>query len=74
MIVRDVADHLGVGWDTTEDTLERVPTWRAAEPKHLRYLAVDQIAVINGHHRSMVVMERERGAVISVGNSKGPMP
>jgi hypothetical protein len=60
MILKDLADHLVLGWDTTEDTLERVPTWRDAEPKHLRYLAVDQIAVIKEHHYSTVVVEAQK--------------
>src|SRR5262249_43305271 len=41
------------------------------ELKHLRYLAIDEIAVAKGHRYLTVVMDLESGAVVFVGDGKG---
>jgi transposase len=73
MTIRDVAHHLGVGWDTIKDILKRDLSRRFAKPKlkHLRYLAIDEIAVARGHHSLTVVLDLESGAVVFVGDGKG---
>jgi transposase len=73
MTIRDVAHHLGVGWDTIKDILKRDLSRRYAKPKlkHLRYLAIDEIAVAKGHRYLTVVMDLESGAVVFVGDGKG---
>jgi transposase len=73
MTIKDVADHLGVGWDTIKDILKRDLSRRFARPKlkHLRYLAIDEIAVAKGHRYLTVVMDLESGAVVFVGDGKG---
>jgi transposase len=73
MTIQDVAHHLGVGWDTIKDVLKRDRSRRFAKPKlqHLRYLAIDEIAVAKGHRYLTVVMDPESGAVAFVGDGKG---
>src|ERR1700734_3718273 len=45
--IKDVADHLGVSWDTIKDIQQRHLEKHFAKPKlkHLRLLAIDEIAV-----------------------------
>jgi transposase len=73
MTIQDVAHHLGVGWDTIKDILKRDLSRRFAKPKlkHLRSLAIDEIAVAKGHRYLTVVMDLESGAVVFVGDGKG---
>ena len=51
MTIRDVARHLNVGWDLIKDFQKRDLSRRYAKPKlkHLRYIAIDEIAVAKGH-------------------------
>src|SRR5271168_1558772 len=73
MTIRDVALHLNVGWDLIKDFQKRDLSRRYAKPKlkHLRYIAIDEIAVAKGHHYLTVVMDLESGAVVFVGDGKG---
>ncbi|HEV3166710.1 MAG TPA: ISL3 family transposase [Isosphaeraceae bacterium] len=73
MTIRDVARHLNVGWDVIKDIQKRDPSRRFAKPKlkHLRHLAIDEIAVAKGHRYLTVVMDLESGAVVFVGDGKG---
>jgi transposase len=73
MTVRDVAAHLGVGWDLVKDVQKRDLSRRYAKPKlkHLRRIAVDEIAVAKGHRYMTVVMDLDSGAVVFVGDGKG---
>jgi hypothetical protein len=50
MTIRDVAAHLGVGWDLVKDIQKRDLSRRFAKPrlKHLRRIAIDEIAVATG--------------------------
>ena len=59
--IRDVARHLGVGWDVIKDIQKRDLSRRSAKPKlkHLRHLALDEIAVAKGHRYLTVVMDLE---------------
>src|SRR5262245_14711954 len=68
LTIKDVAHHLGVGWDTIKDILKRDLSRRFAKPKlkHLRYLAIDEIAVAKGHRYLTVVMDLDSGAVVFV--------
>ena len=67
--VQTIANHLGVGWNTIKDILKRDLSRRFAKPKlkHLRYLAIDEIAVAKGHRYLTVVMDLDSGAVVFVG-------
>jgi transposase len=73
MTIRDVAKHLGVSWDVIKDIQKRDLTRRFSKPKlkHLRNIAIDEIAVAKGHRYLTVVMDLESGAVVFVGDGKG---
>jgi transposase len=73
MTIRDVAAHLGVGWDLVKDIQKRDLSRRYAKPKlkHLRRIAIDEIAVAKGHRYMTLVMDLDTGAVVFVGDGKG---
>jgi transposase len=73
MTIEDVARHVNVGWDLIKDIQKRDLSRRYAKPrlKHLRYIAIDEIAVAKGHRYLTVVMDLESGAVVFVGDGKG---
>jgi transposase len=73
MTILDVAHHLDVGWDLVKDMQKRDLSRRYAKPKlkHLRGIAIDEIAVAKGHRYLTVVMDLESGAVVFVGDGKG---
>ena len=73
MTIKAVATHLGVGWDMIKDIQQRHLTKHFAKPKlkHLRLLAIDEIAVGKGHRYLTVVLDLESGAVVFVGDGKG---
>ena len=73
MTLRDVARHLGVGWDLIKEIVKRDLSRRFARPKlkHLRRIAIDEIAVGKGHRYLTVVMDLDSGAVVFVGDGKG---
>jgi transposase len=73
MTIRDVAAHLGIGWDVIKDIQKRDLSRRFSKPKlkHLRAIAIDEIAVAKGHRYLTVVMDLESGAVVFVGDGKG---
>ena len=73
MTIRDVAAHLGVGWDLIKDIQKRDLSRRFAKPKlkHLRRIAIDEIAVAKGHRYLTVVLDLDSGAVVFVGDGKG---
>jgi transposase len=73
MTVLDVARHLGVSWDVVKDIQKRDLTRRYAKPKlkHLRRIAIDEIAVGKGHRYLTVVLDLDSGSVVFVGDGKG---
>jgi transposase len=73
MTIPDVAHHLDVGWDMVKDIPKRDLSRRYAKPKlkHLRALAIDEIAVARGHRYLTVVLDLDSGAVVFVGDGKG---
>jgi transposase len=73
MTIRDVARHLDVSWDVIKDIQKRDLSRRYARVKlkHLRRIAVDEIAVGKGHRYLTIVMDLESGAVVFVGDGKG---
>jgi transposase len=73
MTIRDVARHLGVGWDMIKEIQKRDLSRRFAKPKlkHLKRIAIDEIAVGKGHRYLTIVMDLESGAVVFVGDGKG---
>ena len=73
MTILDVARHLGVSWDVVKDIQKRDLARRFAKPKlkHLRRIAIDEIAVRKGHRYLTVVLDLDSGAVVFVGDGKG---
>jgi transposase len=73
MTIRDVAKHLGVAWDVIKDIQRRDLARRFAKPKlkHLRHIAIDEIAIAKGHRYLTVVLDLDSGAVAFVGDGKG---
>jgi transposase len=73
MTILDVAQHLEVSWDVVKDIQKRDLLRRYAKPKlkHLRQIAIDEIAIAKGHRYVTVVMDLESGAVVFVGDGKG---
>jgi len=73
MTIRDVAAHLDVGWDLIKDIQKRDLSRRFAKPKlkHLRHLAIDEIAAAKGHRYLTIVLDLDSGAVVFVGEGKG---
>jgi transposase len=73
MTIRDVAMHLDVSWDVIKDIQRRDLGRRYAKPKlkHLRRIAIDEIAVAKGHRYLTVVLDLDSGAVVFVGDGKG---
>jgi transposase len=73
MTILDVARHLNVGWDLIKDIQKRDLSRRYAKPKlkHVKHIAIDEIAVAKGHRYLTLVMDLDSGAVIFVGDGKG---
>jgi transposase len=73
MTILDVADHLGVSWDTIKDIQKQYLHKRYSRPKlaHVRQIAIDEISIGAGHRYVTVVLDLETGAVLHVGDGKG---
>lgn len=73
MTIRDVAEHLGVGWDLVKGIQKRSLSrrFRRVELKHLRRIAIDEISIGRGHRYLTVVLDLQSGAVVFVGDGKG---
>lgn len=73
MTIRDVAEHLHVGWDLVKDIQKRHlgRKFRRIKLKHLRQIAIDEIAIGRGHRYLTVVLDLLSGAVVFVGEGKG---
>jgi transposase len=73
LTIRDVAMHLDVGWDVIKDLQKRDLSRRFAKPKlkHLRHIAIDEIAVAKGHSYLTEVLDLDSGAVAFVGDGTG---
>lgn len=73
MTIKDVACHLGVGWDTVKEIQKRNLQRRFSKPKlkHLEHLAIDEISIGSGHRYLTVVLDLASGAVVFVGEGKG---
>jgi transposase len=73
MTIKDVARHLGVSWDLIKEIQKGDLKRRFGTPKlkHLRQIAIDEIAVGKGHRYLTIVLDLESGAVVYVGRGKG---
>lgn len=73
MTMQAVARHLQIGWDAVKDIQKRYLGRKFARIalKHLRQIAIDEIAVGRGHRYVTVVLDLQTGAVVFVGDGKG---
>jgi len=74
MTIKDVACHLGVGWDIVKDIQKRYLQRRFAKPKlkHLKRIAIDEISTGKGQRKYVtIVLDLESGVVMHVGKGKG---
>jgi transposase len=73
MTIQDVARHLGVSWDVIKEIQKQDLKRRFAKVKlkHVRQIAIDEIAVGKGHRYVTIVLDLESGAVLHVGEGKG---
>jgi transposase len=73
MTIKDVAEHLGIGWDVVKDIQKRHLHKKFAKPKlkRLRQIAIDEISTAKGHRYVTIVLDLESGAVVHVGDGKG---
>ncbi len=73
MTIQDVAQHLQMSWDTIKEIQKRDLCKRFSRPKlrHMKRLAIDEIAVFKGHRYLTVVMDLDSGCVVFVGDGKG---
>jgi len=73
MTIRDVAHHLGVGWDLIKEIqkadLQR--RYKRVPLKKLRQLAIDEISIGKHGRYLTVVLDLKSGAVVFVGEGKG---
>jgi transposase len=71
--IQDAARHLGVSWDIVKDIQKRHLQRRFGKPKlkHLREIAIDEVAVGKGHRYFTLVLDLHSGAVVYVGDGKG---
>ena len=71
--IKDIADHLGVGWDLIKDIQKRNLATRYKAPKyrHLKQIAIDEISIGKGHRYLTIVLCLQTGAVVFVGDGKG---
>jgi transposase len=73
MTIKDVAEHLQVGWDLVKDIQARSLQRRFGKPKlhKLKQIAIDEIAIGKGQRYVTVVLNLLSGAVVFVGDGKG---
>jgi transposase len=73
MTIRDVAAHLGVGWDVIKDIPKRdlLRRFAKARLKDMTVMAIDEIAVAKGHRYLTIVMDLDSSVVKFVGDGKG---
>lgn len=73
MTIKDIADHLSLGWDTVKEIVKTDLAKHYAKPplSEVRQLAIDEIAVGYGHRYLTVVLDLDSGRVLFVGNGKG---
>jgi transposase len=73
MTIKDVAQHLQVGWDTIKDIQARSLQRRFGKPKlhKLKQIAIDEINIGKGQRYLTIVLDLLSGAIVFVGDGKG---
>ena len=72
MTIQSVAHHLGVSWDVVKDIQKRYLVRKFSRPtlRHLKTIAIDEIAIGKGYRFVTVVLDLRTGAVVFVGDGK----
>ncbi|MCP4899013.1 MAG: ISL3 family transposase [bacterium] len=73
MTIKDVACHLGVGWDVVKEIQKKFLHKHFDKPKlkHVKQIAIDEISTGKGHKYVTIVLDLKSGAVLHVGRGKG---
>ena len=73
MTIKDVANHLVLGWDTVKEIQAKHLQRNFGKPKlhNLKQIAIDEINIGKGHRYLTVVLNLLTGAVVFVGDGKG---
>jgi transposase len=73
MTIKDVAEHLLIGWDTIKEIQAKHLQRRFGQPKlgKLKQIAIDEINIGKGQRYLTVVLDLLSGAVVFVGDGKG---
>lgn len=73
MTIKDIADHLSLGWDTVKEIVKTDLAKRYVRPPlaEVRHLAIDEISIGHGHRYFTVVLDLDSGRVLFVGKGKG---
>jgi len=73
MTIKDIANHLKVGWDMVKDIQKKNLQRKFSRPvlKGLKRIAIDEISIGKGHRYLTVVMDLVKGVVVFVGEGKG---
>ncbi len=72
MTIQDVADYLGIGWDTIKDIQKRYLQKHYSKPslKGVRRIGIDEISVGHGHRYLTIVLDWDSGAILFAGEGK----
>ena len=72
MIIQDVAQHLGLSWDTVKDILKRHLHKHSSRPKlkHLKYIGIDEVSIGRRQRYLTIVLDLQGGRVVFVGGAK----
>ena len=70
--IKDVATHLGVGWDLIKE-IDKSDLQKFQNPslKDLKQIAIDEISFGKGHNYITVVLDIDSGAIVFIGDGKG---
>ena len=73
MTIQDIAHYLQVGWETVKEIQKEnlQKRFRKIDLKHLKRIAIDEIAIQKGHRYLTIVLDLKSGAVVYVGDGKG---
>ena len=73
MTLKDVAEYLETGWDTSKAIKKRYLAMKFNKPrlKDLKYIAVDEISIRKNHKYMTIVLDLVSGIVVYVGDGKG---
>jgi len=70
--IKDVATHLGVGWDLIKE-IDKSDLQKYQNPslRDLKQIAIDEISFGKGHNYITVVLDIDSGAIVFIGEGKG---